>query len=273
VREVPGAGLGLDGPDGEVRLGSRRFTGVPDTKSDVADESSGDPEMWLVQPGLEPLRLTFGDTLRSDAAAVVSALLRDGKRVLLLSGDRRPVVASCAARLGIEEWRAAQTPADKAACLGDLARSGATVLMVGDGLNDAPALSAAHVSMSPATAVDVSQTAADVVFQGRKLTPILEALDVARRSDRLVRQNFAITFLYNLLTIPVAVAGLVTPLIAALAMSSSSLIVIINALRLARRRANPVQAHGRADLSHSAGGGIGPAGAAGLPVVPEIRSV
>jgi P-type Cu2+ transporter len=147
------------------------------------------------------------------------------------------------------------------------------VLMVGDGLNDAPALASAHVSLSPSTAVDVSQTAADMVFQGTRLSPILEVLDVARRSDRLVRQNFAMTFLYNLVTIPVAVAGMVTPLIAALAMSSSSLIVILNALRLSRRRPRLDLSDGRADLSHSTGGGTGSSGPAGLPLVPEVRSV
>lgn len=275
VREVPGAGLGLDGPDGEIRLGSRRFTGAEEgagSHGGMGGESAG-PELWLARPGRRPVRFAFSDALRPDAAAVVAALRAGGKRVLLLSGDRRPAVAACAARLGIEEWRAAQAPADKAACLEELARSGATVLMVGDGLNDAPALAAAHVSMSPATAADVSQTAADVVFQGIRLTPILEALDVALRSDRLVRQNFALTFLYNLLTIPVAVAGFVTPLIAALAMSSSSLIVILNALRLARRRANPGQSHGRAHISHSLGGGPGTPGPSGLPVVPEVRPV
>ncbi|WP_158047271.1 heavy metal translocating P-type ATPase [Skermanella pratensis] len=281
VREVPGAGLGFDGPDGETRLGSRRFTGALENggsegggaEAGGAPGESAGPELWLARPGRRPVRFAFSDALRPDAAAVVAALRADGKRVLLLSGDRRPAVAACAARLGIEEWRAAQAPADKAACLEELARSGATVLMVGDGLNDAPALAAAHVSMSPATAADVSQTAADVVFQGIRLTPILESLDVARRSDRLVRQNFALTFLYNLLTIPVAVAGLVTPLIAALAMSSSSLIVILNALRLARRRANPGQSHGRAHISHSPGGGPGTSGPSGLPVVPEVRPV
>ena len=90
---------------------------------------------------------------------------------MLLSGDRWAAVSDVAGRLGIGEWRAEQSPADKATCLEELARSGATVLMVGDGLNDAPALSAAHVSLSPSTAVDVSQTAADMVFQGLKLSP------------------------------------------------------------------------------------------------------
>jgi Cu2+-exporting ATPase len=112
-----------------------------------------------------------------------------------------------------------------------------------------------------------------MVFQGLKLSPILEVLDVARRSGRLVRQNFAMTFLYNLVTIPLAVGGLVTPLIAAVAMSSSSLIVILNALRLSRRRPRLDLIDGRNDLSHSVGGGTGTPGAAGLPLVPEVRSV
>jgi Cu2+-exporting ATPase len=275
VREIPGFGLALDGPDGEIRLGSRRFTGAADEDNDhtVSQSNGANPELWLAHPGAAPIRFSFTDTLRPDAATVVAALLADGKRVMLLSGDRWAAVADVAARVGIGEWRAEQSPADKAACLEELARSGATVLMVGDGLNDAPALSAAHVSLSPSTAVDVSQTAADMVFQGLRLSPILEVLDVARRSGRLVRQNFAMTFLYNLVTIPLAVGGLVTPLIAAAAMSSSSLIVILNALRLSRRRPRLDLSDGRADLSHSAGGGTGTPGPAGLPLVPEVRSV
>ncbi|MBY0429670.1 MAG: HAD-IC family P-type ATPase, partial [Rhodospirillales bacterium] len=150
--------------------------------------------------------------------------------------DRAPTVRAVAESLGIDDWSAACTPADKCARLETLAAQGRQVMMVGDGLNDAPALAAAHVSMSPSTAVDVSQIAADVVFQGQRLRPVVETLGVAIASGRLVRQNFGLALAYNLVTVPLAMLGHVTPLIAAIAMSTSSLIVIVNALRLARMK-------------------------------------
>ncbi|MBP2301684.1 heavy metal translocating P-type ATPase [Azospirillum picis] len=273
VREVPGAGLLLETPDGEVRLGSRRFTGAP---ADAADAAG--PELWLARPGEEPCRILFLDAPRPDAAAVVAALTARGLQVRLLSGDRRGAVAAVAERLGIADWRAEQTPADKTAALADLAAQGRRVLMVGDGLNDAPALAAAAVSMSPSTAVDVSQTVADVVFQGRLLRPIVEAIEVARRSGRLVRQNFAIALVYNLCAVPLAMGGMLTPLLAALAMSSSSLVVILNALRLARGALVmdlPLKetGDGRASLSDRDRPQPGRVGAGSLSVGAEIRPV
>jgi Cu2+-exporting ATPase len=159
-------------------------------------------------------------------------LQQRGLRVELLSGDRAPVVAEVARQLRIEHWRAACTPAEKTARLGQLAGEGRRVLMVGDGLNDAPALAGAYVSLSPSSAADVSQTAADAVFQGDRLQPVQELLDVAGRADRLIKQNFGLALTYNVITIPLAIAGLVTPLVAALCMSASSLVVVGNALRL-----------------------------------------
>jgi len=268
VREIPGAGLEWDGADGVIRLGSRRFTGAPDDTLDA-----GGPELWLARPGAAPRRIVFLDAPRLDAAAVVAALKARGLDIRLLSGDRRGAVAAVAERLGIADWRAEQTPADKTAALDELAGQGRRVLMVGDGLNDAPALAAASVSMSPSTAVDVSQTTADVVFQGRMLRPIVESVEVARRSGRLVKQNFAIALLYNLCAVPLAMAGLLTPLLAALAMSSSSLIVILNALRLARGSVVKDLGNGRASLSDRDRGEPGRVGAGGVSVGAEVRSV
>jgi Cu2+-exporting ATPase len=226
VEEHPGAGLSL----GATRLGSAAFCGV------VAEAAGDGPELWLARPGRESVRFVFGDELRPDAAAVVAALRRDGKRVLLLSGDRPAVVGAVAASLGIAEWEAGCAPAQKCARLAALAAEGAKVLMVGDGLNDAPALAAAYVSMSPASGADVSQAAADIVFQGVSLGAVGETLCVAARSLRLVRQNIVLAILYNALAVPLAIAGLVTPLLAAAAMSSSSILVIANALRLKGER-------------------------------------
>jgi Cu2+-exporting ATPase len=226
VREEPGMGLAVCASDGEVRLGSRAWCGVAD-----APPAAG-PELWLARPGRAPVRFAFEDELRPDAADVVIRLHAAGFAIELLSGDRTEVVEAMAETLGIERWQAGATPAAKAARLAELAAAGRKVLMVGDGLNDAPALAAAFVSLSPSTAADVSQTAADLVFQGDRLAPVADAVKVARGARRVVLQNFALAFLYNALAVPLAVAGLVTPLVAAIAMSSSSLIVTLNALRL-----------------------------------------
>ncbi len=236
VREVPGRGLAVTTDAGEIRLGSRTFCGIDE------DGAETGPELWLTGPGREPVAFRFEDPLRPDAAEAVAALRRQGLAVRLLSGDRAAAVGEVAKALGIADWQAACSPADKVAELERLRAEGRSVLMVGDGLNDAPALAAASVSLSPSSAADITQTSADAVFQGDRLAPVLEVLAVARRAQKLVKQNFGLSFAYNVLTVPLAVLGLVTPLIAALSMSASSLVVIGNALRLnLRRRAGGIR--------------------------------
>ena len=234
VREVPGRGLAANGKDGELRLGNRHWCGLP------PDDADGEySELWLARPGTPdqeaaPVRFRFTDRLRPDAAATVAALRARGLSVVLLSGDRLGPVRATAASLAIEDWRAEKSPSDKIAVLEDLTARGRRVLMVGDGLNDAPALAAAHASLSPTTAADLSQTSADLLFQGESLNAVTESLDTARRARRLMVQNLALALVYNCLAVPFAIAGLVTPLVAAVAMSASSLVVTVNALRLGR---------------------------------------
>ncbi len=235
VAEIPGCGLSLATADGEVRVGRADWCGVPQEVVESAGEDATASEIWLSRPGAAPVRFRFEDGLRPEAAQTVEALRRAGLRPLLLSGDRPEAVAAVAAAVGIADWRAGCTPQDKLAALDSLRAKGAKILMVGDGLNDAPALAAAHVSVSPSGAADIALVAADIVFQSRSLRPVAEALAVARRAQTLVRQNIGLAVGYNLFAVPLAVAGLVTPMVAALCMSGSSIVVVLNAIRLAGR--------------------------------------
>ncbi|WP_321394449.1 heavy metal translocating P-type ATPase [Emcibacter sp.] len=224
------AGMGLRAViDGrEVRLGNRSWCTVPANIQDNTKYS----ELWLAIDGEEPVFLAFRDRLRRDAVEVCEWLKKDGLDLILLSGDREDVVRETAAELGIDNWQAGCKPQEKIAVLEELKAKGKKTLMVGDGLNDAPALAAAHVSISPSSAADVSQNAADFIFQSQKLDTIVRALQVSRKSRTLVFVNFAFAAAYNIIAVPFAAAGFLTPLIAALAMSGSSIVVTLNALRL-----------------------------------------
>jgi len=221
AEETPGAGVQA----GKTRLGSAEWCGVP------ADESE-ETVVYLTRSGAEPVAFHFTDTLRPDAAAVVRSLHGEGIPTALLSGDRPGAVSTVAMALDIDEAHGGLSPTDKIAWLEAWKADGVRVLMVGDGLNDAPALAAAHASLSPANAADISQTTADMVFQTKSLAALAEALQVARAARRQVLQNFALAATYNAISIPFAVAGYVTPLLAAIAMSTSSILVTLNALRL-----------------------------------------
>jgi P-type Cu2+ transporter len=229
VREIPGCGLEFTDEGGTWRLGSHTFVGQPDDGSEMQS-------LWLAGPGRPTVRFQFADDLRPDAASAIQRLQRMGCTIEICSGDRSAAVAAIAAKLGVLSWCGGMRPADKLAHLEQLRSAGKRVLMVGDGLNDAPALAAAHVSIAPASGTDVTQSAADMVFQGSSLAAVPDSLALARKADRLMRENLALALFYNLAAVPLAVVGLVTPLIAALAMSSSSILVIANALRLGRAR-------------------------------------
>ena len=181
-----------------------------------------------------PVRIIrFADGLRPDAVEALARLKRLGVPCAILSGDNAAAVGDVAQQTGLSA-RAAASPADKQQAIAELQATGAKVLMVGDGLNDGPALAAANASIAPGSASDVGRQAADFVFTGDSLLALPRAIGVARATMRVVRQNFAMAIAYNLLAVPLAMAGLVTPLVAAIAMSTSSLLVIANSLRLAR---------------------------------------
>jgi P-type Cu2+ transporter len=202
-----------------------------------ADQGRGEgsfpagPELWLARPGHGPVCFAFHQRLRPDAAATLDALRRAGLGIMLASGDRAASVAPIAAVLGVENWRAEIGPVDKVALLESLQSEGHRVLMVGDGLNDGPSLASASVSASPATAADISQTVADVVFQGRGLSAVATMLRAATRAQAIMRQNLLLAVCYNAVMLPLAVVGLVTPWLAAGAMSASSLLVMANSFR------------------------------------------
>ena len=227
VVEHPGRGLSGRWRGLEVRLGSRAFCGVGE---DVPETDM--PQIALVIEGQRPVLFTFEDTLRPDARETVARLKQAGLRVEMISGDREGPVRAMAQALGIDVWRAGWTPQQKLAYVEGLAKAGAKVLMVGDGINDAPALAAGHASMAPSTASDIGRTAADIVFLGQSLSAVWLARLVALRARRLMTQNFVMALIYNAFAVPVAVLGYATPLFAAVAMSASSLVVVSNSLRL-----------------------------------------
>jgi Cu2+-exporting ATPase len=239
VEEVAGQGVRGFVNGLEVRLGRPSFCGADQLANSILCQ---DPEASVVAFRHGEARHVFAvrQRLRPDAAAAIAALRQCGIEVEILSGDREAAVRHAAQSLGIHEWRAGVTPADKIARIDELKRQGFRVMMVGDGMNDTPALAAAHVSMSPVSATHLSQVTADLVFLGDRLAPVVEAIGFSRKALGLMRQNLWLAVGYNILAVPLAIAGLATPLVAAAAMSGSSLLVILNALR-ARRRAGEVR--------------------------------
>ncbi len=228
VTEEPGRGVRASGASGEIRLGNAEFCGLD---PEALPELTTGSRIWYREGEAPPVEFRLAQSLRADAKSTIDQLKALGLEVEILSGDTEAAVAAAAAELGIGHWRAGLKPADKIARLEQLQAEGRKPAMVGDGLNDAPCLSAAHASLSPVSAADISRAAADFVFMGDGLAPILTALATARMSRRLMLENLGFAALYNTIAVPLAVLGFVNPLIAALAMSGSSIIVTLNALR------------------------------------------
>lgn len=225
IREYPGLGV-------EARLEGRLYRlGRPEWALATSDRDL-ESGVVLSRDGALLSRFAFAEMLRPQARAAIETLRAERLDIVLLSGDKPAAVRPIAGKLGIDTVSAGLLPAGKVERLAALTAAGHKVLMVGDGLNDAPALTAAHASMAPASAADIGRNAADFVFLRDGLEAVPMAIAVSRNAGRLVRQNFALAIAYNAIALPVAIAGYVTPLIAALAMSLSSVLVIANALRL-----------------------------------------
>jgi len=229
IRNTPGRGVEGTISGRTYRLGSPRFAaaGAPPPESDggaswVALAEENEPIAWFA----------LADTPRADADAALSALRRQGLRLHLLSGDAEGAVKATAQQLGIDEWHAGALPEDKLAYVKALQQQGRIVAMVGDGINDAPVLAGAQVSIAMGEGTDVAQAAADMVMLGSRLATLAEGVALARKTQQIIRQNLGWALGYNLIAIPAAALGYVTPWMAGIGMSASSLLVVLNALRL-----------------------------------------
>ena len=243
ISEVPGKGIKAVWKGKQVRLGAPDWCSEQTVPAN-AENDDNRSQVGLSVAGKRRAMFSFSDQIRPEAGEVVSQLKEKGISVALLSGDRQGPVESLARKIGIDDWHASLTPGGKVLFINQQLAAGKNILMVGDGINDAPSLAAATTSMAPSSASDIGQTAADMVFTTPSLNAVIDALDISDKATRHIRQNFGLAIAYNIVAVPLAVIGLATPLVAAVAMSSSSILVTTNALRLkmsAARKKSPGQ--------------------------------
>jgi len=227
AREIPGSGIEAKIAKDTWRLGNTGFC-----HADAIDTPDQSSVVWLSRNDVPVAGFAFADPIRPEAAKTIAALQALGLQTSLLSGDRSAPVLYTAETLGIADARPGLTPEQKVAALNDFSAHGQKTVMIGDGINDAPALRAAFTSMAPSSAADIGRNAADFVYTNDNLGAVVFTITIARRAAAMVRQNFGLAIIYNCIAVPLAVTGHVTPLVAAIAMSSSSIIVTLNALRL-----------------------------------------
>ncbi len=244
AQEIPGLGLEARIGNDVYRLGRASFALPQALGAEMAEAGT-----VLTKNGRTLAVFRFEDRLRVGAVETVRALRQAGLTTRIISGDSEAAVKAVALACGIDAFTAGMLPGDKSGLVAGLQNGGHRVLMVGDGLNDAPAMAGAHVSMAPASAADIGRRAADFVFLHESLSALPVALDVARKSGQLIRQNFIIAIAYNFIAVPVAVLGYVTPLVAAIAMSLSSIIVVANSMRLVEYRSGRKTTPEDADIS------------------------
>ena len=216
------------------RIGAAGFVAeLSEAELDELEEHSNTAVYFGTEAGLLAC-FEVGDELRSDAREAIRALQALGYRTVIASGDRDDAVRRVADALGVDEWHARLTPADKLSLVRGYHDRGEPVIMVGDGINDAPVLAAADASVALDAGTALARASADAVSLGRKLGAIVEAAGIARATRRIIRQNIGWAIVYNLTAVPLAVSGMLAPWMAAIGMSLSSLVVVLNALRLHR---------------------------------------
>jgi Cu2+-exporting ATPase len=233
VEAVPGRGLRLSTPSGDILLGSRRF--LVENNVQIPDFNSGTlTEVYCATNGVYRGLLLIHDPIRADAGQTIVDLQSFKLKTALLTGDRRPAAEQVCAELKIDEMVCDMSPADKAEWLDRAHREGFKTLMFGDGINDAPALSTADIGCSMAGGTDIALETSDLVLTRPELGRLYEALFIARKALKVIKQNLFWAFTYNLVAIPLAATGQLAPIWAAAAMASSSVLVVSNSLRLGR---------------------------------------
>lgn len=233
VIEKEGMGLQTQINNTEIRLGNSKWCNIKTQHNDRYTEC------WLKIGKKQAKRLIFSDQLKDDVKEVIAWVKSKGFLYWMLSGDKASVVKEVADSSKIDNYKSEMSPREKFNFITKLANEGKKVLMIGDGLNDSAALKAAYVSMSPGAGLGITQSAADIVFQAdKKLKPVITSYNVAVFAQVLVKQNFILSFIYNIITVPIAMAGFVTPALAAIVMSLSSIMVVLNSMRLNTRNLN-----------------------------------
>jgi Cu2+-exporting ATPase len=233
VKEIAGMGLVSNYKGHEIRLGNFNHIYPQSTKTEADNNQKTETSQIFFKYQKQISVFSFSDQLRTDCIQTIKHLVE--YNLIILSGDKESVVKSVAKELNISKYYFAKTPDQKLEIIAELKEQGKNILMVGDGINDSPALTLADISISPATACDINKNIADIIFQGKELKPVLEVINIAKKFNRIIWQNLIFALMYNLIAVPFAILGYIIPLFAALAMSFSSIIVVLNALRIGKK--------------------------------------